>query len=152
VKASESLVKDQDARIKMMASRSGGEDTIGSVRRELAKTMHEQVGIYRDAQGLSAALDKVKDLKSRYQRVGIPSASGTYNPSLATLLELENMLEVAHTIVASALAREESRGAHHRNDFPQRDDANWSRHTIASQGPDGPNLHYKPVVIIQWSP
>ncbi len=152
VKASESLVKDQDARIKMMASRSGGEDTIGSVRRELAKTMHEQVGIYRDAQGLSAALDKVKDLKSRYQRVGIPSASGTYNPSLATLLELENMLEVAHTIVASALAREESRGAHHRNDFPQRDDANWSRHTIASQGPDGPNLHYKPVVITQWSP
>ncbi len=155
-RASETLLKDQETRIKEMASRNGGEDTIGSVRRELAKTMHEQVGMYRDAQGLGAALNKVKELKTRFQRVGIPGADGSYNPSLSTLLELENMLDIAHVIVASALAREESRGAHYRNDFPQRDDANWSRHTIASKGPDGgpdePTLDYKPVVITQWRP
>jgi succinate dehydrogenase / fumarate reductase flavoprotein subunit len=154
-KASDALLKDQETRIKEMASRNVGEDTIGSVRRELAKSMHEQVGMYRDAQGLSAAMDKVKDLKSRYQRVGIPSADGTYNPSLASLLELENMLDVAQVIVASAQAREESRGAHYRNDFPNRDDANWSRHTVAAKGAEGtdaPSLDYKPVVITQWSP
>jgi succinate dehydrogenase/fumarate reductase flavoprotein subunit len=146
------LLKDQETRIKEMSSRNGGSDTIGSVRRELATTMHEQVGMYRDAQGLGSALDKVKELKSRFQRVGIPSADGTYNPSLSTLLELENMLDVAHVIVASALAREESRGVHYRTDFPQRDDANWSRHTIASNRPDEPSLEYKPVVITQWRP
>jgi succinate dehydrogenase/fumarate reductase flavoprotein subunit len=150
------LLKDQETRIKEMASRNGGSDTIGSVRRELAKTMHEQVGMYRDAQGLGAALDKVKELKARYQRVGISSTAGSYNPSLSTLLELENMLDVSHVIVASALAREESRGVHYRTDFPQRDDANWSRHTIAFKRPDGgpdePSLDYKPVVITQWRP
>ena len=151
-RASEALLKDQETRIKEMSSRNGGSDTIGSVRRELATTMHEQVGMYRDAQGLGSALDKVKELKSRFQRVGIPSADGTYNPSLSTLLELENMLDVAHVIVASALAREESRGVHYRTDFPQRDDANWSRHTIASNRPDEPSLEYKPVVITQWRP
>ena len=155
-RASEALLKDQETRIKEMSSRNGGSDTIGSVRRELATTMHEQVGMYRDAQGLGSALDKVKELKSRFQRVGIPSADGTYNPSLSTLLELENMLDVAHVVVASALAREESRGVHYRTDFLQRDDANWSRHTIAStvasNRPDEPSLEYKPVVITQWRP
>ena len=155
-RASEALLKDQETRIKEMSSRNGGSDTIGSVRRELATTMHEQVGMYRDAQGLGSALDKVKELKSRFQRVGIPSADGTYNPSLSTLLELENMLDVARVVVASALAREESRGVHYRTDFPQRDDANWSRHTIAStvasNRPDEPSLEYKPVVITQWRP
>ena len=151
-RVSEPLLQDQETRIKEMASRNGGEDTIGSVRRELASTMHQQVGVHRDGPGLQEALEKVKGLKARYQRVGISSAEGTYNPSLSTLLELENMLDVAHVVVASALARQESRGAHFRTDFPQRDDANWSQHTIASHGPDGPSLAYKPVVITQWRP
>ena len=149
---SQSLLADHQNLINDLAGRSGGEDSIGSVRRELAATMHQQVGLYRDGQGLGEALEKVKELKARYGRVAIPSAEGAYNPALATLLELGNMLDVAQVIVASALARTESRGAHFRTDFPERDDANWSQHTIAAYGPEEPSLTYKPVVITQWRP
>ena len=62
------------------------------------------------------------------------------------------MLDVAQAIVASAQAREESRGAHHRTDFPQRDDANWLKHTVVSRTPDGPALDYRPVAITQRQP
>ena len=149
-RVSQPLLADQENRIKEVATRTGGEDSIGSVRRELASTMHQHVGVYREGQGLREALDKVKELKARYERVAISSAEGPYNPSLSTLLELGNMLDVAHVIVASAMDRRESRGAHYRTDFPQRDDAKWSQHIIASYGPEEPSLAYKPVVITQW--
>ena len=151
-RVSESLLADGGMRIQAIAARTGGGESIGSVRQELAATMHQKVGVYRDAQGLQEALDTVKELKGRYERVAIPSAEGAYNPSLSTLLELGNMLDVAHIIVASALARQESRGVHFRTDFPERDDANWLQHTIATCGPEEPSLAYKPVVITQWQP
>ena len=149
-RVSQALLVDQERRMQDMAARSGGADTIGSVRLELANTMHQKAGVYRSGQGLGEALQKVQELKARYERVAIASTEGAYNPSLSTLLELGNMLDVAQVIVASALSREESRGAHYRTDFPQRDDANWSQHTIATHGPEEPVLGYKPVVITQW--
>ena len=151
-RVSGSSLAEEERRIQVMATRTVGGGSIGSVRQELAATMHQNAGVYRDAQGLQEALDKVKELKARYQRVAISSAEGAYNPSLSTLLELGNMLDVAHVIVASALARQESRGAHFRTDFPERDDDNWLRHTIAAQGTEEPSLAYKPVVITQWQP
>ncbi len=149
---SESLVNDEERRLGALGARAGGEDTIGSVRSELAATMHEKVGLHRDGPGLQQALDKINELKDRYQRVSIAAADGPYNPSLSSLLELGNMLDAAQVIAASALAREESRGAHYRTDFPERDDANWLQHTLATHRPEGPVLEYKPVVITQWQP
>ena len=151
-KASESLILDQERLAQDQAGRNGRGDTIGSLRRELAATMHQKVGVSRDGAGLREAADKVGELKERYSRVGIPSVGGPYNPSLSMVLELGYMLDVAQAIVASAQAREESRGAHHRTDFPQRDDANWLKHTVVSRTPDGPALDYRPVAITQRQP
>jgi succinate dehydrogenase / fumarate reductase flavoprotein subunit len=151
-RASESLLADEERRTREIATRNGGEDTIGSLRRDLALNMHQNVGPYRNIDGLQVVADRIGDLKERYTRVGIPAIGGSYNPSLSTYLELGYMLDVAQVIIASALARRESRGAHYRTDFPDRDDANWLQHTIASRGPDGPTLAYKPVVVTQWQP
>jgi len=151
-RASESLLEEEERRAGEIATRNGGEDTVGSLRRDLALNMHQNVGTYRSGDGLQMMADRIGDLKERYALVGIPSAGGAYNPSLSTYLELGNMLDVAQVIVASALARQESRGAHYRTDFPDRDDTNWLRHTIASYSPDGPKLTRKPVVITQWQP
>ena len=150
--SSPGLLADEEHRLRDLGAGNGSGDTIGSVRRELASTMHQNVGVYRDGQGLRQAMDKVNDLKTRYGSVALSSTDGAYNPSLASLVELGNMLDVAQVIVASALAREESRGAHYRTDFPERDDANWLQHTVASCGPDGPKMSYEPVAITQWQP
>jgi len=146
------LAADEEKRLKDLGARTGGEDSVGSVRSELAATMHGNVGLHRDGPGLQKALDKIDELKGRYQRVSIGAADGPYNPSLSSLLELGNMLDAAQVIAASALAREESRGAHYRTDFPERDDDNWLQHTLATCGPEGPALAYKPVTITQWQP
>ncbi len=151
-KASDGMVSDEERRLQGTASSNGGEDSIGSLRSSLASAMHRNVGLNRSEAGLREALDLITDLRERYKNVGIPSVGGVYNPSLHTLLELGNMLEVAQVITACALARRESRGAHYRADFPHRDDAGWLKHTIATCTPDGPALAYKPVVVTQWQP
>ena len=151
-RASESLLADEETRIQGLAAGDGGEDTIGSVRQELAATMHEKAGVYRSSAGLREAADKLGELKERYSRLSVPNTGGAYNPSLSSILELGNMLDVARVIVAGALARQESRGAHCSTDFPQRDDTNWMIHTVASHGPDGPTLSYRPVVVTDWQP
>jgi succinate dehydrogenase / fumarate reductase flavoprotein subunit len=149
---SETAWADEERRVREAAGRDGGEDTIGSIRGELAQTMHGNVGLYRDEEGLRQALGKVEGLKERYARVSVPGIDGPYNPSLAALLELGNMLDVAQVVAASALARQESRGAHYRTDYPRRDDATWLRHTVAFHSPQGPALADKPVVVTQWPP
>ena len=151
-KGPQSLALDEEKRLQEMGARSGGEDSIGSVSSELAAAMHEKVGVYRDGGGLRGALDKVNELRARYGKVAVANTGGAYNPSLSSLVELGNMLDVAQVIVTSALAREESRGAHYRTDFPERDDNKWLQHSIASFGTQEPVMNRKPVVITQWQP
>jgi succinate dehydrogenase / fumarate reductase, flavoprotein subunit len=71
---------------------------------------------------------------------------------LIQAFELSCLVEIAETIVAGALAREESRGAHYRSDFPKRDDGKWLKHTRATKTPDGPQLSYAPVTITKYPP
>ena len=151
-RASQSLLADEERRIRDVSSRSGSKDTLGTLRRELALAMHEKVESYRSRIGLRGAADKISELKERYGRVAVGAVGGPYNPSLSTFLELGNMLDVAQVIVACSLARQESRGAHYRADFADRDDANWLQHTVAGHTPEGPSLAYKPVVVTQWQP
>ncbi len=149
---SASLLAEEQARLRDLVHRTSGQDNLGSLRRELALTMHQKVGLNRNEQGLREAEATINDLSERYERVGVADPGGSYNPTIATFMELGYMLEVAQVIIASSLARQESRGAHQRSDFPNTDDANWSRHTLASKTADGPRLEYKPVVITQWQP
>ena len=149
--ASDSVVEDEEKRVQGLAGRGNGNDTIGSVRRELALTMNRNAGMYRNGPGLAEAAAKISELKERYTGIALPDAGGPYNPSLSTHLELGNMLDVAEVIVAGALSREESRGTHYRTDFPTKDDQ-WMQHTLASHAPDGPSLAYRPVTVTQWQP
>jgi len=122
------------------------------LRRELRAAMDRHVGVYRSGPALMRALAEIHALKERFRRVTVTDKSRVYNANLVGALELENLLELAEVAAASALAREETRGAHARTDFPRRDDAQWLKHTLATASPEGPRLDYKPVTITRWPP
>jgi succinate dehydrogenase / fumarate reductase flavoprotein subunit len=115
--------------------------------------MSNLVGIFRTKDELHQALNKIKELKDRYKKVGISSPKTHMNYELIGAWELDSMLEIAHTTVLGAVLREESRGAHSRRDFPSRRDAEWMKHTVATLGKDGePNISYKDVKFTQYEP
>ena len=129
-----------------------GDQDLYALRQELRATMDRHVGVYRSGEGLTEALETVRDIKQRAVRAPVEDKSHVYNSNLFHALELENLLELAEATVAGALAREESRGAHSRRDFTQRDDEDWLKHTLAWRTEDGPKLDYKPVTITTWKP
>ena len=150
--ASASLVADETKRLNEAASRAPGQDTPGTLRRELGATMHQKVGIRRDERGLREAAATIAHLRQRYASLGVYSQGPAYNMDMIMTTELGFMLGVAEVIVATSLARQESRGCHYRTDFPHRDDANWLKHTVATSAPEGPRLDSRPVVISRWKP
>jgi succinate dehydrogenase / fumarate reductase flavoprotein subunit len=118
----------------------------------MGKVMHTHVGVFRTKEGLMHTLDTIRALKERYRNVFVQDKGRVFNTDLVFALELSFMLDCAETITSSALAREESRGAHYRLDFPRRDDANWLQHTLAFWGPDGPRIDSLPVTVTRWKP
>ncbi|MBI2871981.1 MAG: FAD-binding protein [Chloroflexi bacterium] len=122
------------------------------VRKEMGNAMREGAGVFRDSEGLAQTLETVRGLKGRYQKVAVQDKGGIFNTDLVSLLELGNMLDLAETMVVGGLARQESRGAHFRRDFPERDDINWLRHTLAFYTAEGPRLEYAPVTCVRWQP
>ena len=146
---------EEASRAEIEALRTSGKgENAQRIRRELADVMMDNVGVYRDAALLSAALPKVRELKARYGRVSVADKGRTFNTDLLEAREVGYLLDCAETTVVSALARKESRGAHAREDYPERDDANFLSHTLATRGPGGghPRLSYKPVTITKFQP
>jgi succinate dehydrogenase flavoprotein subunit len=121
------------------------------VRDRLQKVMASDVFVFRTGRGLSEALATIRGLKSE-DYLHCDDKSRVYNTNLNDVLEVEAMLQVAEVVVAGALAREESRGAHFRRDFPERDDGKWLKHTMAFSTEDGPRLDYSPVTITKFQP
>jgi len=140
-----------EGHVREIASREGGED-IYDLRRKLRATMDRRVGVYRKKDDLAQALSEIRDIRSRSKKAPVRDRSKVYNSNLFNALELENLIDLAEVTVAGALAREESRGAHARTDFPQRDDERWLKHTLAFHTAEGPRLEYKPVTINTWKP
>jgi len=131
----------------------GGRERIAVLRSEMTKAMESGAGIYRNRKSLDDAAAKLNELKERYKNIVIDDRSRTFNTELTAALELGCMLEVSSAIVESALYRTESRGAHQRLDFPERDDKNWLAHTVVSRKSDGSARTEKlPVVITRWPP
>ena len=121
------------------------------VRDSLQKLMSKDAFVFRTGEGLSEALRAIGELK-KTDFVHCEDKSRVYNTNLSDVLEVESMLAVAEVVVAGALARTESRGAHFRRDYPGRDDGNWLKHTLAYPGPDGPRLEYSPARITKYQP
>ena len=101
---------------------------------------------------MQAGLDKMMELKRRVKNVGLRHTGGVFNLDMIRTVELEGMVDVALGIAAGALNRAESRGSHSRTDFPDRDDTQWLKHTLAVSTPDGPRLDYKAVTLGMFEP
>ena len=132
-----------------MDDAAGGErDFTAKIAPEVKETMTRNCGIFRDAEGLQIALQDVRLLQERFQNARVMDTSSRFNTDLQGALETENLLTFSEVIISSALARTESRGAHSRTDFPERNDEDWLKHTIVHQNSDGrPILSFKRVNI-----
>jgi succinate dehydrogenase / fumarate reductase flavoprotein subunit len=140
------------AQLEAIRSRESKGQSVATIRHELADVMMDNVGVYRDDKLLTVALAKVRELKDRHGAVSIGDCGAVFNTDLLEANELGYLLDLAEVMVVSALARTESRGAHSREDFPERNDAKWLKHTLAYQGARGPTLRYKPVSITRFEP
>ncbi|MGW1157318.1 succinate dehydrogenase flavoprotein subunit [Streptomyces sp. NPDC002513] len=136
---------------------STGTERVADLRRELQETMDANVMVFRTEQTIKTAVEKVAELRERYKNVAIQDKGKRYNTDLLEAIELGNLLDLAEVMAVSALARKESRGGHYREDYPNRDDVNFMRHTMAYRevGDDGTEsirLDYKPVVQTRYQP
>jgi fumarate reductase flavoprotein subunit len=136
-----------------LARHTDGAERVADIRTEMQETMENGAGIYRDGDSLGKAADKLRELHDRFRKASIDDHSRTFNTDLVAALELSCMLDVADSIVACALRRKESRGAHQRTDFPARDDRDFLAHSLAHREPDGTSrVSYLPVMITRWPP
>ncbi|MBE4737181.1 MULTISPECIES: succinate dehydrogenase flavoprotein subunit [Streptomyces] len=149
----ESLVVAQIERLRS----STGNERVAELRRELQETMDANVMVFRTEQTIKTAVEKIAELRERYKNVAIQDKGKRFNTDLLEAVELGNLLDLAEVMAVSALARKESRGGHYREDYPNRDDVNFMRHTMAYRevGDDGSEtvrLDYKPVVQTRYQP
>jgi succinate dehydrogenase / fumarate reductase flavoprotein subunit len=150
------LPADPTARVEEQFGRilgnQGGEPA-AKLREELQDVMQDDVGISRNGAGMAEALAKVRELKERYQGVGVMDRGRAFNTDLLEAWELGNLLDLAEVTALSALNRTESRGAHMREDFEKRNDVEWLKHTLVTRGEGGAlSITYKPVTITQFQP
>ncbi len=149
--AIQKCLRETKERFQKLLDRSGPENH-ADIREEMKQTMISKVGIFRDKKPMEEALAKIRELKERYQHITIQNKGKVYNVDLVRAQELEGMLDVAEAIVTGALKREESRGAHSRLDFKERDDVKFLKHTIATYSPTGPVITYSPVKVTKYKP
>ena len=123
--------------------REGEGVSVAELRDELQKVMEDHAGVFRTEEIMREGLEKMRGIRERLDEVRLRDRSRTFNTARVEAFELENLVDVGLSIVASALQRKESRGAHSRPDFPERDDRNWMRHSLYFR--DGDRLDYKPV-------
>ena len=147
------LAQGAQARLRELMQRAGGKETVAGLRKEMMQTMEEHAGIYRSGEGLAAACAQLAELRQRYRGIELHDKTNVYNTDLLQALELGSMLDCAEAVVQSAAARKESRGAHQRLDFVERDDRNFLRHSLATYDAGGPpRIGYRDVVITKSQP
>jgi fumarate reductase flavoprotein subunit len=150
----DSMLWDETRRVESeFLEKKGGGERIGIIREEMQRDMDAGAGVFRTKEGLEALVDRLGGLRERFEKIKIEDSSRTFNTELISAMELDFMLEVAGTIAYSALAREESRGAHSRRDFPDRNDEKYLKHTIATRTEQlAPKLDYREVQITNFKP
>lgn len=139
------------SRIDQLMSRTGGERTF-AIRNDLQVMMMDKCSVFRNETDMKKALEELESIKQRYKSVCIDNRSMKYNTDLTEAMELECLIGLAETILKSAITRQESRGAHFREDYPDRDDKNWLKHTMIQKLGDTTEIFYKPVNISRFQP
>ncbi len=133
--------------------KTDGTERSATIREEMQETMEQAAGIYRSGAGLTRAADRLRELQERFRNVAVQDSSRTFNTELTSVLELSSMLDVAESMIHSALWREESRGAHQRTDFTDRDDERFLAHSLTYRNSDGSSrVESLPVTITRWPP
>ncbi|MGH2654022.1 MAG: FAD-binding protein [Actinomycetota bacterium] len=143
---------EQERLVTSYLGKKGGRQRIGPIRRDLQAAMEKGAGVYRTEESLKEAVEEVRVLRERYRDLALDDRDRAFNTELVTALELENMLDVAETIVKSGLERRESRGSHTRRDHTERDDDRFLKHSLAFDTSDGPRIEYGDVTITRWPP
>jgi len=143
--------REIEQRIGEIRSTAGGEN-LGELYEEMQSAMMAGVGIYRNEKGMREALETIKELRERYKKVRLSDEGSAFNSELLEIIELGNLLDLSLVTAAAALNRQESRGAHSREDYPDRDDPNWLKHTLIALKNDDVFLAYKDVDITEFKP
>lgn len=149
----EKLAQAEQARlVATYLEKERGRERISAIRRELQAAMERGAGVFRTEESLKEAVEEVRGLRERYRDIALDDRDRAFNTELVAALELENMLDVAETVVRSGLERLESRGSHTRRDHPDRDDERFLKHSLAFTTPEGPRIEYGDVSITRWPP
>ena len=131
---------------------SHGESSVPTLRETMQRVMTDKCSVFRDQDGLTKALAAIRELKQKHASLNLGNRSKSFNYELQDALELGNMLKTAEVILFSALKRTESRGCHFRNDYPERNDDEWLKHTLIYVLNEGLAADHKPVIVTKFSP
>jgi succinate dehydrogenase / fumarate reductase flavoprotein subunit len=152
IEVPQSVERDAERQLAELLDRGSGERP-WKIRDELASTMHENFGVFRREEQMTRQGEIIAGLRERYANVYVEDKGPVFNSDLTQALELGFLLELAECMVVAGLARKESRGAHARPyDYPDRDDANFLKHTLVRWEDGGPALDWKPVTMTKWEP
>ena len=139
--------------VRELLQQQGGDESIAKIRREMKSALEDGAGIYRDEEGTLKACQQIAELRERYEKIEVHDKSNVFNTDLQQALELRNLLDVAETVAEASLQRRESRGAHQRLDYTERDDENYLKHSLAFRQPDGrPRIDWLDVTITRSQP
>lgn len=139
-----------EARIKAIKDSKGPKPA--DLRTRMQQIMTDCCSVFRNRVDMERGLTGIRGLKEEYRSVSIDNKGDNYNTDLLDAIELESLLGLAEVILVSALSRTESRGAHYREDYPDRDDHDWLKHTLVMAGDNDPQVSFKPVKITRFQP
>jgi succinate dehydrogenase / fumarate reductase flavoprotein subunit len=146
-------VEDETRQLIDRLTSNPGKENVADIRSTLQEEMMDKASVFRTAESLTSVLNTIRDLRAAYQHVGITDKGSVFNYDLTEAVELGFLIDLAESLVVPALARTESRGAHSRDDYPTRDDANWLKHSLVSRADDGTvTLDYKAVQLGKYEP
>jgi succinate dehydrogenase / fumarate reductase flavoprotein subunit len=144
-------IKREEEKLQKILKRVGTE-SVDAIRKEMQSIMTEHCSSFRNEKSLKEGFDKIRELKSRYGNIRVKNKGKSFNYELMEAIEVGHQLETAEVMLFGALNRKESRGAHYREDYPERDDYNYLKHTLIMKSHEGPKVIYKPVKITKFQP